>query len=204
MPGCSASERRSTSRMTPYSSESFSSGGGTAPAASYSAPMWISSVASPPSSRIEFGPLPSGQVSICSVHHQYSSSVSPFQAKTGTPCGLSGGAVRADDDRGGGVVLGGEDVAADPAHVGAERGQGLDEHGGLDGHVQRAGDPRARERLGRRRTRAQRHQAGHLVLGELDLLAAERGEGEVGDLVRLGAHALFPSSVVPEALARLV
>ena len=26
------------------------------------------------------------------------------------------------------------------------------------------------------------HQAGHLVLGELDLLAAERGEGEVGDL----------------------
>ena len=28
-----------------------------------------------------------GQVSACSVHHQYSSSVSPFQAKTGTPCG---------------------------------------------------------------------------------------------------------------------
>ena len=31
-----------------------------------------------------FGP-PSAQVSACSVHHQYSSSVSPFQAKTGTP-----------------------------------------------------------------------------------------------------------------------
>ncbi|CAM5684882.1 hypothetical protein SVIOM342S_00878 [Streptomyces violaceorubidus] len=31
-----------------------------------------------------------GQVSACSVHHQYSSRVSPFQAKTGTPCGLSG------------------------------------------------------------------------------------------------------------------
>jgi len=31
----------------------------------------------------------SGQRSACSVHHQYSSSVSPFQAKTGTPCGLS-------------------------------------------------------------------------------------------------------------------
>ena len=29
-------------------------------------------------------------VSACSVHHQYSSSVSPFQAKTGTPCGSSG------------------------------------------------------------------------------------------------------------------
>ena len=47
-----------------------------------------------------------------------------------------GSAVRADDDRRGGVVLGGEDVAADPAHVGAERGQRLDEHGRLDGHVQ--------------------------------------------------------------------
>ena len=28
----------------------------------------------------------------------------------------------------------------------------------------------------------QGHQAGHLVLGELDLLAAEGGQGEVGDL----------------------
>ena len=31
------------------------------------------------------GPSPSGQVSACSVHHQYSSSVSPFQANTGIP-----------------------------------------------------------------------------------------------------------------------
>ena len=57
--------------------------------ASNSVPLWTSSVASPPSSRIMFGP-PSGQVSACSVHHQYSSSVSPFQAKTGMPCGASG------------------------------------------------------------------------------------------------------------------
>ena len=35
-----------------------------------------------------FGPS-AGQVSACSVHHQYSSSVSPFQAKTGTPVGAS-------------------------------------------------------------------------------------------------------------------
>src|SRR5215472_12438347 len=76
--------------MILYSAESFSSGCGTAPAASNSTPMWMSSVASPPSSTIESGPLPSGQVSICSVHHQYSSSVSPFQAYTATPCGLSG------------------------------------------------------------------------------------------------------------------
>jgi hypothetical protein len=39
-----------------------------------------SRVASPPSSRIMFGPPPSGQFSTCSVHHQYSSRVSPFQA----------------------------------------------------------------------------------------------------------------------------
>ena len=37
-----------------------------------------------------FGPAPSGQDSACSVHHQYSSSVSPFQANTGTPRGSSG------------------------------------------------------------------------------------------------------------------
>ncbi len=47
-------------------------------------------VASPPSSRIMFGISPSGQLSACSVHHQYSARVSPFQAKTGTPSGFSG------------------------------------------------------------------------------------------------------------------
>ena len=34
-------------------------------------------VASPPSSTRRLAPEPSGQVSICSVHHQYSSRVSP-------------------------------------------------------------------------------------------------------------------------------
>ncbi len=41
-----------------------------------------------------FGPttLPASSVNLnsCSVHHQYSSSVSPFQANTGTPLGSSG------------------------------------------------------------------------------------------------------------------
>ena len=50
---------------------------------------------------------------------------------------------------GGGVVLGGEDVAGGPAHLGAERLQRLDQHRGLDGHVQRAGDARALQRLRR-------------------------------------------------------
>ncbi len=92
------------------------------------------------------------------------------------------GAVRADRDGGGSVVLGGEDVAGGPADLGAEGDQGLDEHGGLHGHVQRTGDPGAGQGLGGGELLADRHQAGHLVLGERDLLAPERGEGEVGDL----------------------
>ena len=63
---------------------------GTAPAFSNSTPLWTSSVASPPSSRIIVGPSWPGQVSAWSVHHQYSSSDSPFHAKTGTPLGASG------------------------------------------------------------------------------------------------------------------
>src|SRR5699024_6725295 len=75
---------------TAYSSLSAVEGSGTAPAASNSAPLWTSMVASPPSSRIMLGPSSPGQVNACSVHHQYSSRVSPFQAKTGTPLGSSG------------------------------------------------------------------------------------------------------------------
>ena len=48
--------------------------------------------------------------------------------------------------------------------------------------MQRAGDARALQRLGVGVLAADRHQAGHLVLGERDLLAAELGEREVGDL----------------------
>merc|ERR1719482_53540 len=50
--------------------------------ASYLVPSWIRSVASPPSSTSMSGPSLPGHVSICSVHHQYSSSVSPFHANT--------------------------------------------------------------------------------------------------------------------------
>ncbi len=75
---------------------------------------------------------------ICSVHHQYSSSVSPFQANTGTPDGACG------------VPSGPTTIAAaawswvekmlqrGPAHLGAERDERLDQHRGLDRHVQRA------------------------------------------------------------------
>ncbi len=56
-------------------------------------------------------------------------------------------------DRGSGVVLGREDVAGCPAHLGAESDQRLDQDGGLDRHVQRTGDARALQRLSLRRIR---------------------------------------------------
>src|SRR6478752_3859877 len=80
---------RISARNTLYSSEASSSVGGTTPAFSNWAPFRTSMVASPPSSRIMFAGSP-GQVSICSAAHQYSSSVSPFQANTEVPLGSSG------------------------------------------------------------------------------------------------------------------
>ena len=80
------------------------------------------------------------------------------------------------------MVLRREDVARRPADVGTERGERLDEDGGLDRHVQRTGDAGTGERLVRSEARTHGHQAGHLVLGELDLLAPVSGQGEVSDL----------------------
>ena len=102
-------------------------------------------------------------------------------------CRRAAGFGTADDDRGGGVILRREDVAGDPAHVGAELGQRLDQDGRLHRHVQAAHHLRAGERLLRAVARAQRHQAGHLVLGEADFLAAELGEAEILDLVGFAA-----------------
>merc|ERR1719198_1707609 len=62
------------------------SGSGSVPSlanfSSNSLPLWMSKVASPPSSTSWSQPSLPGQVIICSVHHQYSGRVSPFQAKT--------------------------------------------------------------------------------------------------------------------------
>ena len=93
------------------------------------------------------------------------------------------GSVRAADDGGGGMVLGGEDVAAGPTHLGSEDGQGLDQHRRLDGHVERAADPGSGQRLLVGELGPQGHQAGHLMFGQADLVAAELVEGDVGDTV---------------------
>jgi phosphocarrier protein len=89
-------------------------------------------------------------------------------------------------DRGGGMALGRIDVARHPAHVGAERGERLDQHRGLDRHVQRAGDAGALQRLLGPVFLARRHQARHLGLGQRDFLAAEFGERNILDDVVAG------------------
>ncbi len=85
-------------------------------------------------------------------------------------------------DRGGRMVLRREDVARRPAHFGTQRLQGLDQHRGLDRHVQRSGDACAGKGLSLREFLADRHQTGHLGLGDQDFLAAPRGQRKVGDL----------------------
>ncbi len=87
----------------------------------------------------------------------------------------------AGGDGGGGVVLRREDVARGPAHRGAQGLQRLDQHGGLDRHVQAAGDARALQRLAGGELLADRHQAGHLGFGDPDFLAAPGGQADVGD-----------------------
>ena len=188
-PASSVSVRPSSASTTANSSESADEGSGTAPAFSNSTPLCTSSVASPPSSRIMFGPAVAG----------------PGEGLLGAPPVLLerlalprehrhalrvvDRAVGPDRDRGGGVVLRGEDVAAGPADPGAQGDQGLDEDGGLHGHVQRTGDAGALQGPADAVLGPHGHEAGHLVLGQLDLLAAELGQGEVGHLERwVGAH----------------
>ena len=116
------------------------------------------------------------------MHHQYSSRVSPFQAKTGTPCGSS-------------TVPFGPTATAAAAWSWVEK---------MLQEAQRTSAPSATSvsmstavwivmcsepairapasGLALAVALAHRHQAGHLVLGEGDLGAAEVGQGEVGDL----------------------
>jgi hypothetical protein len=75
-------------------------------------------------------------------------------------------------DGSGSVILGRVDVARSPAHFCTERDQRLDQHAGLDGHVQRAGDARALQRLRCGEFLADSHQAGHFDFGDRDFFAA--------------------------------
>merc|ERR1719215_1361957 len=79
-------ESFSNCKMHLNSALSVLAGSGSEPSfanfSSSSLPLWMSKVASPPSSTSWSHPSSPGTVIICSVHHQYSASVSPFQAYT--------------------------------------------------------------------------------------------------------------------------
>jgi hypothetical protein len=92
------------------------------------------------------------------------------------------------------VILRGINVARRPSHFGAERLQSLDQHGGLNRHVQAAGDPRATQRRKRREFLANRHQSRHLGFCNGDFLAAPVGEFEIRD-VEVGEMGLVSHSV---------
>ena len=124
----------------------------------------------------------SGQRMACSVHHQYSSSVSPFQANTGTPRGLSGLPV-------------GPTATAAAAWSWVEKMLQLHQRTSAPRHVSvsistavwtvMCSEPVMRAPFRGWASPYSRRRAispGHLVLGERDLLAPEVGEGEVGDL----------------------
>jgi hypothetical protein len=82
-------------------------------------------------------------------------------------------------DGGRGMILGGVDVATGPADAGSEGLQRLDQHGGLHGHVQRAGYSGSLERLGRCIPLTDCHQARHFVFCKFDLLTPERRQSDI-------------------------
>jgi hypothetical protein len=80
-----------------------------------------------------------------------------------------------------GVILGGKDIARCPADFGPKRHKRFDENRRLDGHVKRAGDARALQRLGVAVLFAHSHQAGHFHFGDGNFLAAEIGQRDIGN-----------------------
>ena len=146
------------------------------------APLWTSSVASPPSSTISVGPL----------------AVGPVERLVGAPPVLLERLALPGEDRRALRVLGRPAVLGRPTATAAAAWSWVEK---MLHETQRTSAPRstsvsirtavwmvmcrlpmialAGERLLGAVAVAQRHQPGHLLLGEADLLAAELGEGEV-------------------------
>ena len=90
------------------------------------------------------------------------------------------------DDGGGSMILRREDIAGRPANICAQRNQRFDQHGGLDRHMQRAGDAGPLERLCSAIFGTQRHQARHFRFGDGDFVAAEFGKRQILDDIVIG------------------
>ena len=81
------------------------------------------------------------------------------------------------------VILRGENIARTPANIRAQVNERLDEHGSLNGHVQRAHDLHAGKRFFSAVLFARGHQARHFLLGNANFLAAEIGQFNVPDSI---------------------
>ena len=107
------------------------------------------------------------------MHHQYSSSVSPFQANTGMPALAIAAAAWSWVEK----------MLHDAQRTSAPRATSVSISTAVWIVMWR--EPMILAPFSGcccAVLLAHRHQAGHLVLGEGDLLAAELGQGEVGDL----------------------
>ena len=71
------------------------------------------------------------------------------------------------------MVLGGEDVATDPANVCAELHQGFNQYSGLNGHVQGAHDFGTCQRRLSGELLAERGEAGHFNQSEVEFFTTE-------------------------------
>ena len=80
----------------------------------------------------------------------------------------------------GSLILRGVDIARAPAHLGTHGRETFNEDGGLDSHMQGAGDLSTLEGVFVLSPDA--HKAGHLDLGDLDFLTAEIRQGDVLDV----------------------
>ena len=149
---------------------------GTAPARSYSTPLCTTSVASPPSSRIMFGPLASP--SAASAAHARCTTSTPRASRPSTrtpgcPRAASAAAAWSWVEK----MLHDAQRTSAPSAISVSISTAV--------WIVMCSEPVMRAPASgcvARVALAQRHEAGHLVLGELDLLAAEVGERQVGDL----------------------
>ena len=120
------------------------------------------------------GVQPSGPRSVCSMHHSYSSSVSPFQAKTGMPRAAIAAAAWSWVEK----MLHELQRTVAPRCISVSISTAV--------WIVMCRQPTMRapvKRLRRAEFVAQRHQPRHLGLGDRDLAPAPIGERDIGDLV---------------------
>jgi hypothetical protein len=87
-------------------------------------------------------------------------------------------------DGGSGLVLRRKDVTGAPAYFGAQFNQGLDQYGGLNGHVQTACDARAFQGLLFAIFGADGHQAGHFCFSQSNFFPAPFGQAHIFHFIR--------------------